>query len=125
MQIEHNKTTTDSQFIQQHLANERTFLAWVRTAIAVVGLGFLAAGVVFRTSEFASFGREIAASIGIGSVVFGGLILTCATRDYFIKRITINNSTFRAPRLTIWVIYLSLGIVDVFMVVLVILLLWL
>jgi len=27
--------------INDHLANERTFLAWVRTSIAVMGLGFI------------------------------------------------------------------------------------
>jgi putative membrane protein len=26
--------------VQQHLANERTYLAWIRTAITVIGLGF-------------------------------------------------------------------------------------
>jgi putative membrane protein len=36
----------DFKYVQQHLANERTFLAWV------IGLGFLAAGVVFRTTTF-------------------------------------------------------------------------
>ncbi|WP_153978072.1 DUF202 domain-containing protein [Paenibacillus xylanilyticus] len=37
--------TIDSQYVQQHMANERTFLAWVRTGIAMVGVGFLAAGL--------------------------------------------------------------------------------
>ncbi len=27
----------------QHLANERTFLAWLRTCIALMGLGFVVA----------------------------------------------------------------------------------
>ncbi|MGD6932567.1 DUF202 domain-containing protein, partial [Bacillus thuringiensis] len=27
--------TVDSKYIQQHLANERTYLAWLRTAIAI------------------------------------------------------------------------------------------
>ncbi|MDF2857771.1 MAG: hypothetical protein K0Q87_3622 [Neobacillus sp.] len=36
-----NIPTLDSRYIQQHLANERTFLAWIRTAIAIIGVGFL------------------------------------------------------------------------------------
>ena len=26
-------------YTQQHLANERTYLAWIRTAIAIIGIG--------------------------------------------------------------------------------------
>jgi uncharacterized membrane protein YidH (DUF202 family) len=29
--------------IRDHLANERTFLAWVRTALGLIGLGFVLA----------------------------------------------------------------------------------
>lgn len=36
---------------QQHLANERTFLSWMRTSIALVGLGFI-------ISRFGLFLRE-------------------------------------------------------------------
>lgn len=36
--------------LRDHLANERTFLAWMRTAIAIVALGFVVAkfGLVLR-----------------------------------------------------------------------------
>ncbi len=122
MKKEQAITTTDSRYIQQHLANERTFLAWVRTAIAVVGLGFLAAGVVFRTDEFEQMGHNIAAMVGISSVLLGALILTCASLDYLKKRHTINNGTFLAPRFIIWLIFGSLALIEVFMLVLVILL---
>lgn len=36
-------STTQPNLIRDHLANERTLLAWLRTAIAVAGLGFLIA----------------------------------------------------------------------------------
>lgn len=36
---------------RDHLANERTFLAWVRTSLAFVGLGVLLAKVGDRTYE--------------------------------------------------------------------------
>lgn len=119
---EHGKTV-DSQFIQQHLANERTFLAWARTAVAIAGLGFLAAGVVFRSSEVASAGHILAIIAGTSSVIFAGFVIACATREYFVKRRSINESTFRAPSLSIWMIFASLGVIEVFLLVLVILLL--
>ncbi|MEK4536532.1 DUF202 domain-containing protein [Peribacillus sp. FSL K6-1552] len=28
------------KFAQQHLANERTYLAWIRTSVSNVGVGF-------------------------------------------------------------------------------------
>ena len=37
---------------QQHLANERTFLAWIRTSVALVGLGFIIAKFNFFMDEF-------------------------------------------------------------------------
>lgn len=43
-----------------HLANERTLLAWVRTAIALMGLGFVVA-------RFGLFLREIAATGGVSA----------------------------------------------------------
>jgi putative membrane protein len=40
-----------------HLANERTFLAWVRTSISVIGLGFVVA-------KFSVWLRELGARLG-------------------------------------------------------------
>jgi putative membrane protein len=37
------------QNFREHAANERTFLAWVRTSIGVVGLGFLVARFDLRS----------------------------------------------------------------------------
>jgi putative membrane protein len=41
----------DSSKAQQHLANERTFLSWLRTSIALIGLGFIIARFVFFLRE--------------------------------------------------------------------------
>ncbi|WP_439559225.1 YidH family protein [Dyadobacter sp.] len=40
-----------------HLANERTFLAWVRTSIGIMGFGFVVV-------KFSLFVRQIAAALG-------------------------------------------------------------
>ncbi len=120
--MEENQTI-GSKYIQQHLANERTFLAWVRTGIAIVGLGFLAAGVVFRATTYEDIGHWIAAFIGVGAVFLGTLVMACATRDYLRKQKGINSNTFRSPKLSIWITFASLGVVDLFLLVLVIVLL--
>ena len=41
------------KYAQQHLANERTFLAWIRTAISIAGVGFLTTSLHF-TSKISS-----------------------------------------------------------------------
>ncbi|HZQ49917.1 MAG TPA: DUF202 domain-containing protein [Candidatus Dormibacteraeota bacterium] len=50
----------ESTKAREHLANERTLLAWVRTAIALMGLGFVVA-------RFGLFLREISATAGISA----------------------------------------------------------
>jgi len=55
--------------VRDHLANERTLLAWVRTALTVVGLGF----IVDRLALEGVAGRP-EALLGIALVIIGGLI---------------------------------------------------
>lgn len=61
---------------RDHLANERTFLAWVRTALGLVGLGV----ILERLGE----GNEhaIAVVAGVGFISFGGLTLIYAVSRY-------------------------------------------
>ena len=40
------------ELTQQYLANERTFLAWIRTSIALIGLGFVVARFGLFLREF-------------------------------------------------------------------------
>ena len=47
---EENKASLDRA--QQYLANERTFLSWLRTSIALVGLGFVVARFGLFLREF-------------------------------------------------------------------------
>ncbi|MBL7696886.1 MAG: DUF202 domain-containing protein [Chitinophagaceae bacterium] len=49
-----NQTENSSEFelTRDHLANERTFLAWIRTSLAIIGLGFVVV-------KFSLFVREM------------------------------------------------------------------
>jgi putative membrane protein len=53
---------------RDHLANERTFLAWVRTALAVIGLGVLLGKLVETDGLLAEI-------IGLAMVGFGAAML--------------------------------------------------
>lgn len=61
---------------RDHLANERTFLAWVRTALGLVGLG------VLLERLGAGSDQDIAMVAGIGFISFGGLTLIYAVSRY-------------------------------------------
>lgn len=73
-----------------HLANERTFLAWIRTSISVLGLGFVVA-------KFSVWLRELSARLdqpmpashpglslplGIGMMAIGALLAVVAAWRY-------------------------------------------
>ena len=65
-----------------HAANERTFLAWIRTAIAVMAFGFLVAKfnlfLRIAAQSLAGEGRQIAAVPGGGFGDIAGLLLIIA-----------------------------------------------
>lgn len=113
----------ESRFIQQHLANERTFLAWIRTAIALVGLGFLAAGLVFTDNRYSGIGHMMAALAGILAVLLGGGVVAGATRDYMRKREAINREQFSSSSFLIRLVFIGLSVIETLLVVLVVLML--
>jgi putative membrane protein len=52
--------TTEKPRVADHLANERTFLAWIRTSIGIMGFGFVVV-------KFSLFTREISMALGAES----------------------------------------------------------
>jgi len=79
------------QHYSDHAANERTFLAWVRTAIAVMGFGFLierfdiflatmARGAAFQP---ALDGYKFANAAGFAFILFGVAMTVIATTRFF------------------------------------------
>jgi putative membrane protein len=56
--------------VRDHLANERTFLAYLRTALALVGFGFVIARLDPRATLSLAVGVVMVLG-GVGVVVFG------------------------------------------------------
>ena len=76
---------------RDHQANERTFLAWLRTSIALIGFGFAIApfGLFLRQIHLALTQQEYPAdplfnseNLEIGLVVFGIVVIAIAARRY-------------------------------------------
>ncbi len=70
----------------EHLAVERTFLAWVRTSIAIISLGFVVAkfGVWLRSMlsrldiQPQVHEADMSLPMGIGLMAFGGILTVLA-----------------------------------------------
>jgi putative membrane protein len=85
---------------RDHAANERTFLAWIRTAIAVMAFGFLierfdlmlkAAGLAAGAAKPPAPERELANIAGISAIVVGTLLFVLATVRFLRNAAMIDN----------------------------------
>ncbi len=71
------------------LANDRTFLAWLRTSVGVIGLGFVVAKValIVQPNNKTASNEDLYAAVGIvivlcgGAIVVVGYLLHKAVRD--------------------------------------------
>ena len=93
---------------QEHLANERTFLAWIRTTIALISLGF----VLARAGPLlASGAKEHAVSarlspFGIGLAIFGALMTGLAAWRFDVVNREIEEGMVKTDRALVWFIAL-------------------
>lgn len=91
--------TEESKYIQQHLANERTFLAWIRTAVAIIGIGFLAASYHFKSNKGGQvIVDNLAFFIGGTSLILGIITVIFSLYSYLHKRSGINKQNFRSSK---------------------------
>ena len=87
-----------------HLSNERTFLAWVRTSISVIVFGFVVAKFGITLREFLRFEnlepREngISLALGVSFMVVGILMAILAIWRYQSTRIQIEQANFPAGK---------------------------
>ncbi|MBO3461271.1 DUF202 domain-containing protein [Aetokthonos hydrillicola Thurmond2011] len=97
---------------REHQANERTFLAWVRTCIALIGFGFAIArfGLFVQQLNLALTRQQptpnpifSSENLGLCLVIFGMLMLALAAWRYNQAFWQIEQGNYQPNRLPVWV----------------------
>lgn len=83
------------KYAQQHLANERTYLAWIRTAISITGVGFLTTSLHFTTKISSKpYINTLVIILGIYACGIGVITSVLSTIQYTRKRKEIAGGIF-------------------------------
>jgi len=108
----------------EYLANERTFLAWIRTCIAVISLGFVIArfGVWLRelaiqlsprtevqTTSFSLF-------VGVAMMALGSVLTVLAALRYRAINRAIDRGEFQTDRGLVIVVAVSVALLGLVMI---------
>lgn len=109
---------------REHQANERTFLAWLRTSIALIGFGFAIArfGLFLRQLNFAITQTETyvhpifnSENLGMTLVIFGIVTIALAAWRYNQVFWQIERSDYQPNRWAVWVmtgVVITLGVLS-------------
>jgi len=124
-----DKRAADSS--QQHLANERTFLSWLRTSIALIGLGFIVARFGLFLREFGlvvknannnvaaviPFGNPQSSLLGISIIILGIALILLALRNYLTNRSYIEKGLYIPNNFNIFAASISLVVLGILTII--------
>ncbi|WP_096188969.1 YidH family protein [Evansella halocellulosilytica] len=109
------KVEPENRFVNEHLANERTFLAWIRTAGAIIGIGFVAiAYYAENQADMGIFSSNMTIYIGTVSLSLGMFALGFSLYSYLMKRRGINNQTFRSSKFIVIIMSTAMMLITAF-----------
>ena len=123
--IQKQTTTDDDKRATEYLANERTFLAWVRTSIAIISLGFVVAKFSLWLDQLAAQlqpqmpAHRVGASmpIGVTMMALGGVLATLAAWRYHVVNRAIETGSVRADRRLVIVVTVMVVLLCAAMIV--------
>ena len=104
---------------RDHLANERTFLAWIRTGVATIVFGFAIGRFAIALEEFLRFqGKStntpgLTVWLGIISIVFGVGLVFAGLFRYRATRMQLDAGTFEPAGFIIDLVSILLALFGV------------
>lgn len=111
--------------VRDHLANERTFLAWIRTAIAIMAFGFVVVkfslfvrqlSLVLTDKAIATPGKGYSGMMGIFLVALGALMALFAFIRYKSIEKHLKSNTYYPSSMLIILLTVSIIIGSIFLV---------
>ena len=108
-QLQEAPSTRSSQYlisekVTDHLANERTFLAWIRTSLAIMGFGFVVERFGLLLREIGTkitnvpIPNHYSALVGITLTVLGIVVMVVALLNFLQARKAIEKEVFHPRR---------------------------
>lgn len=113
-----SKSSLTSKKVTDHLANERTFLAWVRTAISVIAFGFVVErfGLLLRELGVKAtlvLSTHTSSVVGVTLTLLGVLIMIVALTNFLHVRRSIDQEHFHPPAIYAVMLTILVGIIGV------------
>jgi len=111
--------------LREHLANERTFLAWIRTSIALMGLGFVIVKFALFLKEVAVMLKDLnitisegfSAAVGTTMVALGIILAVFAFFQYKKVETQINRQTYKSASAISVLLTLSILVGGILLVI--------
>jgi len=104
-----NSKKRSSEKVREHLANERTYLAWMRSGISLMGFGVLIVRLRTLRPPLAPQSPGAGWKLGLAFTLVGLLTVVFSTQHYGVVRRDIDAETYEpADR---WVILSSLAVI--------------
>lgn len=97
--------------VRDHLANERTFLAWIRTAISLMGFGVVIVRLRYLVPSRVA-GHGLGWELGLIFTVVGLVTVGLSTAHYFGVRRGIEAADYRPAGAGIVMLSLAVGLIG-------------